>query len=288
MIHKMTDEKILNLCKIYGERARYYRQKFLGLLPEVYRRGLYKKQGCTSIFEFAAKTAGISEEQVSRVLNLEKKLQDKPDLHSALVNGEIGFNKLRRVAAIATAENQKFLLEQIKILPQRAVEIFVRDERRARETDSNPLRSGVVGRVPILEDKSAFEQGLAEPKLSFEVKQKLCELQSKGININELILSAIKQREVKIEEEKQHLTEEQENQKTSRHIPVKIQQLVQKEHGTKCAVPTCENIAEEIHHTIPFSILKNHNPHFLKPLCKNHHVIAHGVNLAYERMRRLN
>ena len=52
---EMNDERILRLCAIYGERARYYRGKFLGLLPEVYKRKLYEKKGFSSVFEFAFK-----------------------------------------------------------------------------------------------------------------------------------------------------------------------------------------------------------------------------------------
>ena len=274
---EISDEKVLRLCKIYGERARFYRQKFLGLLPEIFRRRLYEKQGCTSVFEFAAKVAGVSEEQVSRVLNLERKFQDKPDLHKALVDGEISINKLRRIVVIATQENQKLLLEQIKILPQKAVETLVRDEKNVL---ADSLRSG-VGRAPILEDQTDFLQ----PKLSDEVKRKLSELQNKGIDINELILDAVEKRDRHIAQEKEILADEQKNQKPSRHTPAKIERIVQKEYGTKCAVPICENIAEEIHHEIPFALLKNHNPYFLKPFCKEHHIIAHGVQLAYQRAR---
>ncbi|HLG25330.1 MAG TPA: hypothetical protein VI588_00865, partial [Candidatus Gracilibacteria bacterium] len=66
----MSDEKLFRLCKYYGEQARAWRQKFCGLLPEVNRRKLHERKGFGSIFEFAKKLAGLSEEQVRRVLNL--------------------------------------------------------------------------------------------------------------------------------------------------------------------------------------------------------------------------
>ncbi|PIZ76245.1 hypothetical protein COY05_01630, partial [Candidatus Peregrinibacteria bacterium CG_4_10_14_0_2_um_filter_38_24] len=69
----MPDENLYALCKTYGERTRIWRQKFAGLLPEVFKRKLYEKKGFHSIFEFAKKLAGMSEEQTRLVLNLEKR-----------------------------------------------------------------------------------------------------------------------------------------------------------------------------------------------------------------------
>lgn len=265
-LQTLSDAKLLFLCQQYGERTKYWRQKFIGLLPEVYKRKLYEKRKCSSIFEFAAKLAGVSEEQVRRVLNLEKKLQNKPELHKALINGEISINKLRRIAPIVTQENQHVLLEQIKILPQSAIETLVHDERN--------------GRAPTLD--LAYE-----PNLSEEVKRKLYELQLKGIDINELILGAIEERETEISEDKEEFAKEQETApNSSRHIPRKIDRLIQKEHGTKCSMSNCQNEAEEIHHEIPFALLKNHNPYFLKPLCSAHHILAHRIHAVYEEMRK--
>ena len=279
---KITDEKLYELCKLYGERARFWRQKFIGLLPEVNRRRLFEKKGFQTILEFAAKLAGVGEKQLDMVLNLEKRFQDKPDLHKALVNGEVSVNKLARVVSISTPENQSFLAEQVKILPQKALETFVRDEKslRAQELD---------GRSPILQGLVAEEILEEKLELSQEVKEKLHELKNKGIDVNQLILSAIQKREEEIAEEKAEIVFEQENadkkEKTSRHISVKIEKLTQKEYGDKCAVPNCQKKSEQIHHTLPFALLKNHNPYFLKPLCKEHHAIAHGINLAYSKAR---
>jgi hypothetical protein len=71
------DQKIYELCKKYGADALEARRKFAGLLPEVFRRRIYEKKGFNSIFEFAAKLAGMSQDQVRLVLNLEKKFADR-------------------------------------------------------------------------------------------------------------------------------------------------------------------------------------------------------------------
>ena len=38
-------EKLYQLCKTFGARTLLWRQKFIGLLPEVNRRKLYEKKG---------------------------------------------------------------------------------------------------------------------------------------------------------------------------------------------------------------------------------------------------
>ncbi len=60
-MENLTDEKLYELCKMYGARALEWRRKFIGLLPEVERRKLYRKKGFASVFEFAAKLAGVSQ-----------------------------------------------------------------------------------------------------------------------------------------------------------------------------------------------------------------------------------
>jgi hypothetical protein len=137
----LTDEKLFSLCKIYGAQALEARNKFLGLLPEVNRRELAEKmkgrswlarRGFKSIFEFAYKMAGASEKHVRKVLNLEINLKDKPSLYHALTTGEISVNKLARISVIATKENAPDLTEMAKNLPQKALEVFVKEERAAR------------------------------------------------------------------------------------------------------------------------------------------------------------
>ncbi|MEK7528800.1 MAG: hypothetical protein AAB592_03455, partial [Patescibacteria group bacterium] len=128
-IQKLSDKKLLNLCRRYGVNAILWRRKFEGLLPEVYRRELFKRRGCFSIFEFAAKYAGMNIDQVQRVLRLDSQLVNKPVLRDMFVNGSVSANKLRRVVSIATAETESLWADRIQLMSQRAVETLVRDEQ---------------------------------------------------------------------------------------------------------------------------------------------------------------
>lgn len=267
----LSDDQIYNLCKRYGAQARLWRQKFAGLLPEVYKRHLYKKKGFGSIFEFAAKLAGMSKDQVSRVLNLDEAFEDKPVLKAMLEKGEVSVNKLARIASVATSENEEFWAQQVKVLPKSALETLVRDEKfSSAEKHEEPVPGHNFS------DKDL--------QLLPEVKKKLLELQQKGIDINAFILESLEKREQEIVDEKNEIASKM-TANRSRHIPVQIENILTKEYGTKCAIPNCEMQAEEIHHTERYSISKTHNPFFLAPLCKNHHVIAHSIDVKFTEAR---
>jgi len=102
---KLSDKELYAICKKCGAAALEARRKFAGLLPEVYTRELkerekgrswLKKRGFFSVYEFAAKLAGMSRDQVDLVLRLEKRFADKPILRDALVSGDVSANKLAR------------------------------------------------------------------------------------------------------------------------------------------------------------------------------------------------
>lgn len=274
-LRNLTDQDLYRLCKNYGKHALRWRQKFIGLLPEVNRRKLYEKRGFYSIFEFAKKMAGLSEEQVRRVLNLEEKFKSLPNLQSLLVNGEVSANKLVRVASIANIENELFLAEQVKNLSQGAVETLVRDERLAMNTSKN---LGGLG------DKSVrahtFEKR-NELILSAEVRAKLLDLQQKGFDVNQLFLEFLQKREQDIAEKKDQISV-----KTgSRYIPQSVRKILKEEYGTKCAIKHCQKPAAQTHHILPFAMNRTHDPKLLVPLCKEHHELQHAVNFQYREIR---
>jgi len=247
----------------------------MGLLPEIHRRRLYERKGYESIFVFAKKLAGLSERQIRRVLNLERRFDNTPVLKAMLVSGEVSVNKLARVASIATRVNEEVLADKLRVLPKSAIETLVRDEKFARNDIANDLPK------PKIEAKSVPGHTL---QLSDEVTTKLLELQGKGIDVNEFLLEALEKREQEIKKEKVVIAEEL-DQTESRYIPVKIKRVIQKEHGNKCSIRSCCREAVAIHHTQTFALGKTHDPRFLAPLCKDHHAIAHSINIKIARVK---
>lgn len=264
-MNHLSDKVLYNLCQKYGENALHWRRKFTGLLPEVNRRRLYKKKGFSSIFEFAKKLCGLSEDQVRLVLNLEERFKDKPKLHMALVSGEVSVNKLARVASVATPESEKFWAEKVRQLPKSALETFVRDIK-------NENQDGKEKSVP----------GHRFMELHFEpdVEEELLKLQEKGIDINQILREFLEKRKLEIAREKERLSAEAVGQKgvKSRYIPVKIKRHLEKEYGKLCSINGCQMAAQVIHHSQRFALTGSHDPKYLAPLCKEHHAIAHAID----------
>lgn len=156
-ISELSDHELINLCKKYGSNARLWMRKFADLLPEVERRRLYKRRRCCSIYEFAAKYAGMNRNTVYQVLSLCARLESKPVLRSLLV--ECGWTKLRVVASVATPETDEFFAGKVRTLTKGALELFVRDwrekneDRAARELLTTTTDSKIVSQQNLLNVK---------------------------------------------------------------------------------------------------------------------------------------
>jgi len=344
-----SDERLFQLCKRFGKNALYWRQRFIGLLPEVNRRRLYERKGFSSIFEFSFKLCGLSADQVNLTLNLSKRFEDKLVLKEMLEKGEVSINKLARIVSIATVENQEELAEKIRILPKSALETLVRDEKFAMESDTGAGNQDGLFK-PLFEDKSLPGQTLegdsrlaenvdeslygqtdlsakrsvsfnsdcciATSVLSFkladDVKKELEELNSKGIDVNELLRKMLSQRRKEIENKKEKIAKELLNktsensnrqvhedssknnsvrerndvrEQSSRYVPAIVKQIIKEEHGTKCSIPNCTKTATILHHTQKFSLSHSHDPKFLAPLCEEHHAIAHSMDVKFHEIR---
>lgn len=264
----MTDQELYEKAYLYGKNALLWRQKFTGLLPEIEKRRLYEKKGFGSVFEFAFKLAGLSEKQVKNALNLGRSFSDKPALKALLEKGEVSVHKLVRVQSVATVDSEAFWAEQVKLLPKKALETLVRDERAPTQNASLYPQGTLPGQ---------------RVELSESVQQRLAELQAKGLDVNGLLTEFLDKREEEIEREKEVLATQ--SKEPSSYVPVAIRRLLQKEHGKKCSIPNCKKPSQEIHHTRRFSLVRSHDPHYLAPLCKEHHQLAHLVDQSYREIR---
>ncbi len=306
---KISDKELYKKCVIYGRQALRARRKFIGLLPEVYKRQLYQKKGCGSIHEFAAKMAGISHEQVNRVLSLEKRFIATPILHAALAEGNISVNKLLRLAPIATAENQAKLAKKAEVLSNRALEVFVQDYKREKTGDyangsgfvkkqtkgkSVHHRQGGVSDVHVhghghetIPTMNLASNVGAAPMLNLapDVEAELTQLQQKGLDINEILRQFLHDRQAKIEQTKRELAIKQAREyeeksmigmPAKRYIPAEIRKIITAQHGTQCTAYGCAKKAENLHHEKPFATFRSHDPRHLKPLCRAHHEIVHS------------
>ena len=266
-IGHLSDAALYELCREYGSRALEWRRKFIGLLPEVNRRRLYAAKGFSSIFEFAAKLAGISEDQVTEVLRLERRLIDQPALYSQLITGEVSHHKIARVVSVSSPETAVFWAQKTLVLSKSALATLVKEEKT--------LHNALSGQSSLPETAQ-----MSNIPLKSSTAARLKELQEKGIDIDKLINRFLDRREEEIEAQKARLgvVHNKRSATASRYIPAKIRQILLLEHGRKCSIPSCRRPATAIHHTRRFALAGSHDPRYLAPLCREHHQIAHSID----------
>ncbi len=191
-----SDEVVLSTCVRYGEEARKWRNKFLGMLPEIERRKLYVKKGFSSVFYFAQMVGGVSEAQARQVLQLKEKLEEVPRLQELLTSGAVSMHKLERVASVARVENQEFLAGQVQMLSRRAIDTLVKDIKRS----DTKFLSGQESLPSIIPETTQVSV-----TLNATVAERLQSLENKGIDINQLLAELLDQRERVIKQEKDEI-----------------------------------------------------------------------------------
>lgn len=263
----LSDSVLLRRAEHFGKQARLWRQKFLGLLPEINKRELFRQKNFDSIFVFAFMLGGVSESQVQSVLRLEKKLEATPVLHALLVEGEVSHHKLDRIASIAKPNNENFLANQVQLLSQRSLDTLVKDEKHDA--------------LGLCTQTSMSQHNLT---LAEDVEHELIQMQQKGIDIDAELRAFLQHRKEEITAAKEVMTESPER-RISRYIPKKTHEALHKEYGTKCAKEGCSRPSVNIHHTARYSLTNSHNLLYLAPLCKAHHEIAHAIDIKVQKKK---
>lgn len=278
-MHGWSDEQVLSTAVKYGEEARRWRNRFLGLLPEVQRRKLYERHGCSSVVEFAKKVGGVSEDQVHAALRLDREFQETPLLHNLFTTGEVGMHKLARVASVANRDNEEFLANQVQLLSTSTINTLVKDIKQ-KEAISLYVQKSPLPTVP--------ETAQVAVQLDSEVANELIDLRNKGIDIDAELKEFLQQRKEKIDREKEVIMKrecDQKNKQESRYIPARIRKVLKREYGNRCSVTGCKKPSQQIHHMRRYSVDPSHDPKYLAPLCKEHHEMAHTVDVRVQRVR---
>jgi len=261
----------------YGTNAKEWAKKCALLLPEIERRQIWRKKRFKSIYEYAAKLAGMNKEKVDDSLWILKKIGDRSALME--VAKEKGLGAVRPVVTIVTQETEKFWAEKAKEMSVRTLETYVRDVREGRlagdifaeeivEVDSAQV--GMFNRSEFRHVTTPQPEKVAIlMSLDPEVASELEKLNGKG-DWNELMKEFIKMRKEKLEEQKPEPVKTE-----SRRVPAKIQRYATEKTRGACAFPGCNRASEHLHHADRFALNKIHDPNRIIPLCSSHHAIAH-------------
>ena len=282
-MNKITDSKLYQKCKLYGSNARLWMRKFEGLIPEVYKRRLYKRRGFVSIHEFAAKLAGMSRIKVDRILQIARKLEDKPKLKRVFEQGKAPLSKVAQVAYVAKPETDEMWAEKVQNESQLSLKQAVKQIKSVVDYTFKTRNKLVVKTVP--------EHNFANfSKLSFSVsrncerkfralKQRFEQETGEALSYGEVLKKLLDG--VESEEQKAEIkicpdcAAKKAQKSKSRTAPKIVKQLVFTRQNNKCAKQGCVHPPSELHHKNGYALTKNHSPNNLEYLCINHHKLEH-------------
>jgi len=239
----------------YGRNAKEWLRKCALLLPEINRRQIWKKRGCGSIYEYAAKVAGMSKHSVDEALWVVRKIETQPELVKLFERK--GLRAVRPFVSLLTPETVSFWAEKGTILPTRSLETYSKNYREelTRARKSEP-------------EKPAKEKITLD--LSPELARKFQQL-AKRADFESIVNRIIQ------EVEKHDAAEKPQAISTpSRHIPAEMDRYVRARTNDLCAFPGCTKHGTSLHHTQRWALENVHDPDRLHLLCTAHERIAHN------------
>ena len=249
----------------YGKVAKDWAGRCMLLLPEIERCGIWRKKGFGSIYEYAAKIAGLSHNQVKEGLRILKGTEDMPALRAVVEKK--GINAVRPVVAIATQETAEFWAEKAENMSVNELKTYVRDFRNQA--------NGSEGRnVP----SSQPEKVTISMELDPQTAQQLEQLKGQG-EWEEAVKEFLALRAEKFEREKPEPVSTE-----SRHVPAEMERFVVGRDNHTCVYPGCCKSYDDLHHADGFARVKVHDPDRIFCLCKSHHALAHQGLIENEDM----
>lgn len=247
----------------YGTNAKEWMKKCVLLLPEIARNEVWKKKRFDSIYEYAAKLAGMSKNTVDEGLRILRQVDDKPALRAVIE--EKGINRVRPILAVVNSENESFWAEKAMEMSKNTLEVYVKEFRT--RTDSQSVN---------LQNQQIFEEKIT---ITMELDPEVAEELRKYDDLNTLMKELLALKKAKLEAEKPEIKED-----ASRHIPNPTQRFITERSQGKCEYPGCTKVAYRDHHADRYAMYKTHDPDRIFDLCKSHEDLCHQGLIANEEM----
>ncbi|MBI2634629.1 hypothetical protein HYW82_03115 [Candidatus Peregrinibacteria bacterium] len=254
------------------------KNKLISLLLEIYEQEIYKKHGCSTIYEYAFKYAKLSKERVQKALRTLKNTENTPLIRAQIET--CGLDKVALVAKLATPENQHLYAEHVQNMPTPVLQAYTKEIRQGKpaapkmmiELDEemqilfNQLKKQLA---PNFSNQSALKIILktvsGDAFSNYASRSQTDQLPQTD--------ATIKHSEINEKQPLESPPQQNAPSLPSRTIPAHIKRAVTKKTAGKCAYPHCTKPIENFHHTVPFAFQKNHNS--LVGLCKVHHEFCH-------------
>lgn len=213
-----ADKVIHDQFTAYGRNAKEWARKCALLLPEIERRQIWRKRGFGSLFEYAAKLAGMSRNSVEDALRILRKIEDKPALQKVVASR--GLNAVRPVVAIATAGTDVFWAGKAREMSKNTLEVYVREYKKldtaqfgkgmdqCRNGECGGVNGGVgsADRLDFRTSTAGQPEKFVTMNLTPEVAAELLKLKGRG-DWNSLMKELLELRRQKLEEEKPKMEE---------------------------------------------------------------------------------
>ncbi|MFH0820757.1 MAG: hypothetical protein V1908_03200 [Candidatus Peregrinibacteria bacterium] len=261
----------------YGSNSKTWMRKCILLLPEIEKHRIWKKKGFASIYEYAAKLAGMTKNTVDDALRILEKISGKPNLQ--LVAEAKGLGAVRPVVTMATPDTEKFWARKAAAMSIHTLETYVREVKRQGGVD-------IFRHVTEIQNKK--EDGMAVNRdervcITMDLDQSVAEmlLKLKGQEgWNTLMKELLEMREEKLASEQPTAVVN-----AKRYIPARIKNHVLRKTNGACAYQGCTKPYKILHHTQRFALHPEHDPQTLIPLCNGHERLAHHGMIEMEQER---
>ncbi len=315
-----NDQSLHEKFVVYGANTKTWMRKCILLLPEISQHAIWQKKGFGSIYEYAAKLAGMSRNTVDDALRILEKIENKPNLR--LVAEHKGLGAVRPVAALATSENEKFWARKAAGMSKNTLETYVREYRKQKvfdaPTENNstldfrpgtefqsreeneclvnghgclPVAGG-VGAADAIVEMTAVAGAMGEATTA--MRAEATEAVTLSMTLNRQTAETLQklkgqgdwnslmQELLQLREEKLAAGEPESIENAKRYIPARIKNHVLQKTNGQCAYPGCNKAYNILHHTQRFALERIHDPRRLVPLCKGHEQIAHKGLIGHE------
>jgi len=289
-IRSYSDDQLILKTENLVREEREMLTMILHHLREIERRRLFSKLQFTSLFDYAVKKLGYSEDQAGRRIAAMRLLKDLPEIEAKLNSGALTlthlglaqtlFRKESKAGVKSFTKEEKIkLLEQIENQPTRAAEkivmaessqpeMFISEKVRALSAKLNEVR--FVASDELLKKIEQLKGLRAHSKLGLSMADLFGELCDLGLKEWSPAMPRTL-RSSKIPD--QELFESQgaspaAPRVTGRYIPAAIKRAIWQKAEGKCE--NCDSTyALEVDHILPFAKGGSKNQTNLRLLCRN-------------------
>lgn len=197
-LRQLADETVHSKLKWISQEERNLLTPILYLLREVELRKLFSSMGYKSLFEYAMKECGYSEDQAARRISAMRLLKELPELEEKISSGSLSLSSLTQAQTLFRSEkkhenafSREQKLEVIKSLENKSrreaekivlshsskPEIFKPEKVRAVSENLNEIKAIVSDEILSKIEKLKGLLAHSHPHLSFaELLEKLCDL----------------------------------------------------------------------------------------------------------------